>query len=616
VGVPEPAPTPPPLGIPEPSPTPDPPAPAPQPPLAPAPPPPELTRTYRGSDGGALYLRAEGATVVGLAEHANGSYAFAYRGTRAGNVVDGQWYDVAKGPRVTTGTARLTVAEGGAKLVRSGQDFGPDDFVAVDGAKGPWPGAREAGFQAQSRLDLDGAFAGRGPAEEPDGSRYYWRESGSGAVGVAEGPSAAGKRPAWVSVFFGKRDGEGRVSGEYFDVPKGTASHRGSFRLPLFKPEYGRRYGLQQFDAKNAGLPGRSVGFDADYALDLNRIEQSLNDYFDGKTVGFGWAVTRGGKVLRSNTGGRRYISEGKNGFDIGAPFTAQTQTDIASSSKLVVATAVMRELERRKMSVGAKVWSYFPKCWDLGPGIDDLTFKQLLDHSAGLFRPLDKAGMLDDDPTGYTYQRAVVEGGRTGKAGYWNQNYVHLGWVLAGLLDKPAVEALFKQHGCGAGTKAMRGTMEIFEAYVLKMLKDQGVDGGWTFRGSDIARMYDFANQDRTGVRPEENINPSGGLKMTASEVGEFLTKLEAGRFVSRASLLSMKVSGLGFDGAMNGGNGLGWIRQKAGGAGSDGLEAGSKVMLMPGGVQLVGVWNSGNNAVDTDSSRGLRRAWQAGIR
>ena len=148
------SPAPPPLGFPAdptaPEPAPDPPAPAPQLPVSAGELAPKLTQIYRGDDGSALYLRAEGTTVVGFAEHPVKKYAFVFRGTRTKNVINGNWYDVAKGTRKTfgIGTIQLKVFKTGDRLVRSsGKDFGPDAFTAIDPSKIAWPGAREAGFQ-------------------------------------------------------------------------------------------------------------------------------------------------------------------------------------------------------------------------------------------------------------------------------------------------------------------------------------------------------------------------------------------------------------------------------------------------------------------------------------
>lgn len=607
---------------PPPAPTP-PPAAAPQLPISAGQQPPDLTQIYRGDDGGALYLRAEGTTVVGFAEHPGQKYAFVFRGTRTKNVINGNWYDVAKGTRKTSGAIQLKVFKHGDRLVRGGgTDFGPDVFDVIAASKVPWPGPQEAGFQARVTSDLDGAFVGKTVGLDPDGSRLYWQDESFGAIGVAEGPSALGTtRPQWVSVFFGKRDAQGKLAGEYFDVPKGTETERGSFRISAYKAQYGRRYGLQQFDAANAGLEGRPAVMDADYAIDFDTFAAGVDAYFRNNVVGFGYAISRDGKVVRSGGGGNAYLSVTNEGFDINQPFGTATQSDIASSSKLVVATAVMKELEARGMSIGSEVASYFPSCWDLGEGWDDMTFRRLLTHTSGLVRP--GGSVLDEDATGYLFQRTVAETAvvvdpDTGAPGYDydNQNYVMLGWILAGMLDKAKVEASFETNGCGKGTAAMLETMQIFEAYVVDMLADQGVDGAWKRRPGPVAFAYSFTNQAAPGQLTGENINPSGGLKMSANELGEFMAKLDDGGFVRRSTVQQMKDLLLGFDFALNSGSGLGWLQTKNGGATINGRGYGSQVAMLPGGVQVIGIWNSTNNSLPGSVPQGYRAAWQSALK
>lgn len=616
VTAPPPPPPPPPVAIPEP--TPDPPAPVPLPPVSAGELPPKLTQIYRGDDGGALYLRAEGTKVVGFAEHPGRKYAFVFRGTRTKDRINGSWYDVAKGTRTTVGTITLKIFKKGDRLVRGGgSDFGPDIFTAIAPGTIPWPGAREAGFQSRSRSDLDGAFIGRVAGMEPDGSRQYWRENASGAFGVAEGPKS-GKRPAWVSVYFGKRAANGSVTGEFFDVPKGTETRSGTFALvPL---TYGREYALGQSGTQ----PGRATRIEADYALDLDKIEDAIDKHFRNKVVGFGWAISNNGKVVRSGGGGSSYLSEGKNGFDISLPFTSSTESLVASTTKLVTATAVMQELAKKGMSVKSPVFPWYPDCWQLGPGMTSLTFEDLLDMSSGLFRPAESVKAED----AYLFHMKAAEGGLTGTKGYENMNYVHLGYLLAGLIDKDKVEASIAEHGCGKGTKAYGEIMGIYGDRVLSMLSAQGVAAGWNYRTKNRAWKYDFLNQSQPGILPVGDVpNPTGGLMISAREFGEFLAKLEHGRFVSRATVQAMKAGELGFDDlTSNGGPANGFIRstdrglglgdKKNGGCGSDkGRGCGSQLVMLPGDVQIVAVFNSRNNATSSNAW-GLFDAWRAGIK
>jgi hypothetical protein len=602
---------------------PDPPASAPLLPIGGSPVPSQLTKVYRGNDGSALYLTGLSSTVVGFAEHPGRHYAFVFRGTRTKNVINGSWYDVAKGTRATVGVGaiQLKVFKSGDRLVRSSvKDFGPDVFTAIDPRKIAWPGAREAGFQARSRSDLDGAFVGKTPGLALDGSRLYWREAPSfGAIGVAEGPRLLGStRPAWVSVFFGKRNALGKVSGDFFDVPKGTEAKHGTFLIFPFAQRYGRRYGLQQWGPDHVGLGDRGGVIDADYAMNFDKVAAALDAYFRDHVVGFGYAVSRNGKVVRSDGGGSAYLSKTKKGFDVNQPFASGTRTDIGSSSKLIVATAVMQELGRRGMSVDEPAAPYLPDCWDLSQGVSALTFRQLLTHKTGIQRP--SKALLTQDPTGYLFQKAVAETELTGPVKYDNQNYVLLGWILAGMVDKLGVEASFAEHGCAGGTPAMGETMQIFETrVVVGMLRHEGVGGGWKWSTGPNAYLYDFKDQSKSGPLSAQNINPSGGLKMTPDELGEFMAKLEAGRFVKPSTVQAMKDGVIGFDGALDGsppGGGLGWMLTKNGSAKEGGRGAGSQVAMMPGGVQVIAVWNSINNTVSGKVPIALRKAWESGIK
>ena len=91
----------------------------------------ELTRTYRGADGSALYTRAVGEKVVGLGEHPGTRMAFVFEGTRSGMSISGRWWDVAKGTRSRRGELELDYSAGGSTLRRSGgDDLGPDSWQA------------------------------------------------------------------------------------------------------------------------------------------------------------------------------------------------------------------------------------------------------------------------------------------------------------------------------------------------------------------------------------------------------------------------------------------------------------------------------------------------------
>jgi hypothetical protein len=162
---------------------------------------PAITRIYRGSDGSALYLRELDNAVYGFGEHPGKKYAYVLRGTLQGDRISAKFWDIPKGTRTATGTVELQVSQLGGRLVRkSGSSLiGANTWEVIAPGSFPWPVKLAAGFQKFAISDLDGAFEGE------DGSRHYIREFEGDVVWVAEAPAQPQTRPAWVSVFVGKR---------------------------------------------------------------------------------------------------------------------------------------------------------------------------------------------------------------------------------------------------------------------------------------------------------------------------------------------------------------------------------------------------------------------------
>jgi len=248
----------------------------------------DLTRIYRGDDGGALYLRLLDGKVYGFGEHPGLKYAYVLTGTVSGDLIVGSWWDVPKGTRAfAKGTLRLRFSQQGAKLVRSGgHDLGPDAFDAIPPTGIPWPNRQVAGFQATTASDLDGVFVGA------DASRHYVRETAGDTVWVAERAAQPGERPGWVSVFVGKRSSSGTgLSGTFVDVPKGIELRSGPFGAGIVSGE--RDVIVAQ--------PGtsRSTRLVPDYAIDWDRFASTIESTLDGNVVGYAYAIARDGAFWR-----------------------------------------------------------------------------------------------------------------------------------------------------------------------------------------------------------------------------------------------------------------------------------------------------------------------------
>jgi CubicO group peptidase (beta-lactamase class C family) len=592
------------IGAPPPPPPPPPPA-VPLPPLAPPPiPAAALQGIYRGDDGSAYYQRVVGNTIVGFGEHPGRDYAFVFRGERSadGASIAGTFWDVAKGSRGATAALTLAVSQGGTRLtVAGGGPLGPVTFDAIAPDAVPWPGAREAGFQETSATDLDGAFAG------DDGSRTYVRETGSDAVWVTEAAAGKGVRPLWVSVFVGQRSADGGISGDWWDVPKGTREQIGLFGAASVTNQ--RRTFVKQLVSGSADSYDRIL--DPDYRVDLDEMSAAIKQAFLNKVTGFGYAVVKDGKVVRKDGGGWRRLRVGDSPR---LAFGSTTENDGGSTGKLPTAALVMRALELRGKTVDQRVEPYLPASWKRGAGVQSLTFRQLLNHTAQLYYP--GKTLCSNDP--YDCLKQAFENGRTRPdldptqaAEYHNIHFTAMRLLLPFLIQKTAMKNLFATEK--DTKKRNAGFSKVFRDYTVSTFANAGVTVDFKYVTGNYAWWYDFKTSKRQALPADDSYlrSGSGSLRASAREYGEFLGAIDSGKIVSSKTYAQMKSGYLGFDilgSPGKAGAGLGEYWRKNGGCGG----CGSQLVVLPDHVAAFVTWNSGGNAYTPGAETILLNAWR----
>ena len=161
--------------------------------------------------------------------------------------------------------------------------------------------------------------------------------------------------------------------------------------------------------------------------FNLDRFEQNLNDAFGLQTVGYQYAIGRDGVLARSSVFGTTGLAR----TNADPPNTSQVATkemNIASISKTITATVLLRLLDERNLSVDSPIAPWLPANWVLGAGIGpgpgpirspSLSFRDLLTHLSGLnanqntaYRYADlqnyaAAGIVPADKEVFTYQNA-----------------------------------------------------------------------------------------------------------------------------------------------------------------------------------------------------------------
>jgi hypothetical protein len=554
-----------------------------------------FTRTYHGADGSVLSMRQQGSQVVGFSQDLPGFRSWVFVGQVSGQTLVGNYVTLPRGGNTTQGALSFTWSASGTQLQRVGSgDVGTTSWLAKLPSSFSFPQGGEARFQSTSSSDMDGAYRGS------DGSRSWVRQTTGGQVfWYAERfHQAGGTRPLTATVGVGMVGAQGQLSGQWWDLPSQTEELRhGTIVGARIN---GARNFAQSLLAAAPGVQPRSATYRADYAIDIDRLALELNQRLQPWSVGHGWAIAQDGQVVRSGSAGLRRLSSQANGFAPALPYTTGTLSETASTSKTVTLLAVLHALRLRGLSVDSPVAPHLPLHWTRGPGMDTVTFRQILSHgtmptpSAGLFYPsgcsVDPYGCLQD----------AVAGGMSREPGYHNIHYTLMRFVLP-MLRNPLGTTLVcanesnKQLSNECFSSSFRG-------YIREMLSRAGVDADFKYvfgPGENGAYRYVFDTLFTAEIAPSVAASEddylfagSGGLKMKPSEFARFLSQVERGGIVTAADLALAKAIGFGGDSAPPiGPDGVGPLWTRVGGAG--GLAA--RLMVFPGTEVFVSANTSG---------------------
>jgi CubicO group peptidase (beta-lactamase class C family) len=172
-----------------------------------------------------------------------------------------------------------------------------------------------------------------------------------------------------------------------------------------------------------AAAPAHSFQF-APTTVDVEKMRKNLVAALKGKTVGYGYAITRNGVLVKAGGGG--YARRHKDGK---LSFNSKRRMEVMSVTKNVTAVGVLRLLEQNNLSIDTPVAGFLPASWSKGPGFSGsggVTFRHLLTHTSGLnqeFKALDDTSQWGNDWKGLEW--VVANGTTPGSAhSYKNANY------------------------------------------------------------------------------------------------------------------------------------------------------------------------------------------------
>lgn len=201
-----------------------------------------------------------------------------------------------------------------------------------------------------------------------------------------------------------------------------------------------------------------------------------------------------------------------------GTPVTGSTRFQIASISKLFVAVAVLRQVDRGTLRLEERIGTYIQ---GLPPPIAQLTLAELMAHTAGLRR--DSPFSPDETLTVVRHVARLTDDelvAPRGQYSYSNTGYVLLARAVELATGKPfdiALQAEVLEPAGLADTGFILGDVEVPR---LAVGYARGIDG---WRIPPRAR--------------HRGIYPPGGLYSTAGDLTRFMRLLRAGKLLSRSA-------------------------------------------------------------------------------
>ncbi|WP_187388183.1 serine hydrolase domain-containing protein [Seonamhaeicola marinus] len=156
--------------------------------------------------------------------------------------------------------------------------------------------------------------------------------------------------------------------------------------------------------------------------FDIETFEQNLIDYVEAggdSPIGWAYTISRNGNLEKSNAYGKA-----RNAADGSMDFALNKEINIASVSKFYTAIAVMQLLEANNLTIEDDIVDWLPNTWVKGPGVSNLSFKDLLKHESGL----QSTNNNFDTTLGYQGLKDCIE---TGVVNAKTRNYLNVNFAL-----------------------------------------------------------------------------------------------------------------------------------------------------------------------------------------
>jgi CubicO group peptidase (beta-lactamase class C family) len=322
--------------------------------------------------------------------------------------------------------------------------------------------------------------------------------------------------------------------------------------------------------------------------VDLSILDNRLKTALDTTTVGYAFVISQNGQMARNRqVGWARTVADG------GIAQSIDRRMVIFSLSKVLTATAALRLIEQRGLTVDSMIGPWLPPQWNAPLSVRSLTFRQLLSHRSGLRSTLQSpeltqswAGMRDSIANGTPLPKTYT---------YQNLNFA---------LFQVIIPALWRgQPGGPAADLVLDESTTSFwyRWYVVsQLLEPAGIDGvDCTFADRETATRF-YSRDGSGGFDPDNRTLwcASGGWYLSAREMAQLVAHLRHTNTLLTANQRQVMDNGLlGWDGpsALSGAHGS-YYTKNGSRSYNGGTHGGlSQVMVFPAtGVEVVVFVNS----------------------
>jgi CubicO group peptidase (beta-lactamase class C family) len=292
--------------------------------------------------------------------------------------------------------------------------------------------------------------------------------------------------------------------------------------------------GAQQH-AQALGMAANTLVFSMD------RFESNLKSVFDANSVGWSYALTKGGVLAKSDANGdARTVSD--------APRTDQSPTKpmhVASVSKMLTAIVLLRRLQLAGMSVSTKIDRWLPGNWVRGVGVEDISFRDLLQH---------RSGFGQNSPGGSDYEtlQAMVAQ-PVPFAGSYDYDNANFGLMRVLIAKSAAIDPADYPPGTNGGTL----TAAAFSILAKHAFNLAGVPYSCDPEASNPTRQYQFPDTGNAGyAEPPRSLSCGGfGTNISAQDLARTMVNLRyTSTLISPAQFQTMKTGWLGFSNPADG--------------------------------------------------------------